>query len=36
MATIAIGDVHGNLAALNDLLHQLKSEVGVPETVELQ
>jgi len=28
MATIAIGDVHGNLAALDDLLDQLKGEAG--------
>ena len=28
MATIAIGDIHGNLAALDDLLGQLKREVG--------
>ena len=27
MATIAIGDVHGNEAALDDLLRQLRSEV---------
>jgi serine/threonine protein phosphatase 1 len=33
MATIAIGDVHGNLAALNDLLGQLKSEIAPGDVV---
>jgi Calcineurin-like phosphoesterase len=28
MATIAVGDVHGNAAALEDLLHQLKGELA--------
>ena len=27
MATIAVGDVHGNLAALDELLRQLRSAV---------
>ena len=33
MATIAIGDVHGNIAALDDLLRQLKSEVRPGDVV---
>jgi serine/threonine protein phosphatase 1 len=33
MATIAIGDIHGNLAALNDLLGQLRGEVAAADTV---
>jgi len=33
MATIAIGDVHGNSAALDNLLRQLKSEVGASDVV---
>ena len=33
MATIAIGDIHGNLAALDDLLGQLKSEVSPGDVV---
>ena len=33
MATIAIGDVHGNCAALDDLLRQLKSEVTPGDVV---
>jgi len=33
MATIAIGDVHGNSAALDDLLRQLKSEVRPGDVV---
>ena len=33
MATIAIGDVHGNSAALDDLLRQLKSEVRPDDVV---
>jgi serine/threonine protein phosphatase 1 len=33
MATIAIGDVHGNLRALSDLLDQLRSEVTGGDTV---
>ena len=28
MATVAVGDIHGNLAALIDLLEQLRNEVG--------
>jgi serine/threonine protein phosphatase 1 len=32
MATIAIGDIHGNLAALNDLLDQIRSEGGAGDT----
>ena len=33
MATIAIGDIHGNLPALNDLLGQLAPELGLGDTV---
>lgn len=33
MSTIAIGDIHGNLAALEDLLGKLSSEVGPQDTV---
>ena len=33
MATIAIGDIHGNLRALSDLLDQLRSEVAGGDTV---
>lgn len=33
MATVAIGDVHGNSAALDDLLSQLTSEVGAGDVV---
>jgi serine/threonine protein phosphatase 1 len=33
MATIAIGDVHGNLPALRDLLRQLRAELVVDDTV---
>jgi serine/threonine protein phosphatase 1 len=33
MATIAIGDVHGNSAALDDLLRQLTSQVGTGDVV---
>ena len=33
MATIAIGDVHGNSASLDDLLCQLKSEIRVEDVV---
>ena len=33
MATIAIGDIHGNLAALFDLLGQLRHEVGGEDVV---
>ena len=33
MATIAIGDIHGNLSALNDLLGQLRTEVADDDTV---
>jgi serine/threonine protein phosphatase 1 len=28
MATVAVGDIHGNLAALRDLLGQLRGEVA--------
>src|SRR5262249_36749910 len=28
MATIAVGDVHGNLAALNDVLDQIRDEAA--------
>ena len=33
MATIAVGDIHGNLAALDDLLAQLRSEVRSGDVV---
>jgi hypothetical protein len=33
MATIAIGDVHGNCAALDDLLRQLTTHVGPGDVV---
>ena len=33
MATIAIGDIHGNLAALNDLLEQVSREIAGGDTV---
>lgn len=33
MATIAIGDIHGNLPALNDLLSQIRGEVGDGDAV---
>ena len=33
MATIAIGDIHGNLHALSDLLEQVRDEVGEGDTV---
>jgi serine/threonine protein phosphatase 1 len=33
MATIAVGDVHGNLQALNDVLDQLRDEAGPSDTV---
>jgi serine/threonine protein phosphatase 1 len=33
MATIAIGDVHGNLAALEDLLEQLRGELAKGDVV---
>ena len=33
MATIVIGDIHGNLAALLDLLGQLRHEVGEKDVV---
>jgi serine/threonine protein phosphatase 1 len=33
MATIAVGDIHGNLAALTDILDQIRSEVARGDTV---
>lgn len=33
MATIAVGDIHGNLAALDDLLGQIRGEVGAGDAV---
>ena len=33
MRTIAIGDIHGNLSALNDLLGQLRTEVAGDDSV---
>jgi serine/threonine protein phosphatase 1 len=33
MATIAVGDIHGNLAALNDILDQIRGEVAGGDTV---
>lgn len=35
MATISIGDIHGNLAALQDLLSQLRSEATTADVVVL-
>src|SRR6516225_5543462 len=33
MATIAVGDIHGNVEALCDLLHQLGGETGPSDTI---
>jgi len=33
MSTIAVGDIHGNVAALDDLLRQLRDEVDKHDTV---
>ena len=33
MATISIGDIHGNLSALDDVLNQLRREVETGDTV---
>ena len=33
MATIAVGDIHGNLQALNDILEQIRPCSGRGETV---
>lgn len=33
MATIAIGDIHGNLAALSDVLGQIRGESGQGDTI---
>src|SRR6476659_4786 len=33
MATIAVGDIHGNLPALNDILSQLRGEAAAGDTV---
>jgi diadenosine tetraphosphatase ApaH/serine/threonine PP2A family protein phosphatase len=33
MATIAVGDVHGNLAALNDILDQIRGESARGDTI---
>src|SRR3954469_7729455 len=33
MATIAIGDIHGNLAALDDLLGQIRGELTAGDTL---
>jgi serine/threonine protein phosphatase 1 len=33
MATIAVGDIHGNLAALTDILGQIRAETGQRDTV---
>ena len=33
MATISIGDVHGNFVALNDLLNRIWSELSGEDTV---
>lgn len=33
MATIAVGDIHGNLSALDDLLGQLRAEVAADDAV---
>ena len=33
MATFAIGDVHGNLEALDDLLSVLEPEIAAPDVI---
>src|SRR5437763_16211960 len=33
MRTIAVGDIHGNLAALNDVLRQIRGELASGDTV---
>ena len=33
MSTIAVGDIHANLPALNDILRQLRGEVAVGDTI---
>ena len=33
MATIAVGDIHGNLAALNDILDQIRDQIGQRDTI---
>src|SRR4051794_10496320 len=33
MSSIAIGDIHGNLRALDDLLHQIEPAVGAEDAV---
>lgn len=33
MSTIAIGDVHGNLAALDDLLSRITLEINAEDTI---
>src|SRR6476660_5330 len=33
MSTIAVGDIHGNLPALNDILRQLRGEIADGDTV---
>lgn len=33
MSTIAIGDIHGNLTALTDLLGQIRGEVRRADTI---
>lgn len=33
MATIAVGDIHGNLPALNDVLDQIRGDAGPGDTV---
>lgn len=34
MAVIAIGDIHGNLRALDDLLGKVRQEIDTGDTVE--
>jgi hypothetical protein len=33
MATIAVGDIHGNRPALNDILDQIRGEVSEGDTI---
>jgi hypothetical protein len=33
MATVAVGDIHGNLPALTDLLDRIRPEIGDGDTV---
>ncbi len=33
MSTVAVGDIHGNLPALDDVIGQLRAEIDVDDTV---